>query len=601
MIVTRSQFTDVLASLELEPGPFSLDCEATGLRVYHDSRLFSVIISSGEETYYFNFQDYPDCDREQVLPREWILKFSDLLGNPNTLWFMHNAKYDLGLLTKEGLKFQGVIHCTEAIARVVRNDHLKYSLDACVERLGLKKSEAVEKYIKEHKPYTKEEIPGKDKLHVNKHFWRVPFSVIAPYGLADGQITYALGLHQISELTTTALSTPCELPNVLRVLNNERKLTKTLFKMEQYGIRIDPEYCMTAASYEQAQYEKAEAEFEKLSGIPFTDSNKVLAHAFTKMGEEYPLTEKGNPSFTDDVLSTFTTPLARVVQDYRSSRKKCHTYYRNFLWHRDENNLVHANIRQGGTGTGRVSCSDPNLQNLSKEEDFSQPFLIRRSFIPREGRFFFMIDYDQMEYRMMVDKAGETGLIRLILDEGLDVHAATAILIKRSRAQAKTINFGLLYGIGAAELARQLGCTVPEAKEMKASYFKSLPRVRDLIRGISGIAEQRGYIFNWLGRRSYFQDKRFCYKAPNYWDQGGCADVVKVAMNQIDELLWNKQTKMVMQIHDEILFEGVEEEKSLIPEIKTIMESVYPYRYLPLTCSVSHSYESWADKKEGVP
>lgn len=601
MVVTRPQFNPVLADLLEKPGPFSLDCEATGLRVYHDAQLFSLILGTGDTNYYFNFKEYSDCTPEQVLPREWLAQFAPLFERKQIVWFLHNAKYDLGLLSKEGLEISGIIHCTEAIARVERNDHLTYSLDACLTRIGLRKSDTVEKYIKEHKLYTKEEIPGKDKTHVNKHFDQVPFSVIVPYGITDGGGTFTLGLHQISALQKISQSTPSNLPSIHRVLNNERSLTQTLFKMEQYGIKIDPEYCKQAASFEQARYEKSAAEFEELSGIAFTDSNKVLATAFKKMGEEYPLTEKGNPSFTDDVLSGFTTPLAVVVQEYRDARKKCHTYYRNFLWHMDKEGIIHANLRQGGTATGRMSCSDPNLQNLSKEEDFSQPFLIRRAFIPRSGRFFFMIDYDQMEYRMMLDAAREKGLIRLILDENLDVHEATARMIGSTRSKAKTINFGLLYGIGLTSLSLQLGVTVAEARELKRQYFSKLPGVREFIQTITSRTAQRQYVFNWLGRRSHFPEAKFCYKAANYWDQGGCADVVKVAMNRIGTLLEGTQTRMVMQIHDEILFEGVEAEKDLIWECKKIMETVYPYKQLPLTCSVSHSYESWADKVEGMP
>jgi DNA polymerase-1 len=114
-------------------------------------------------------------------------------------------------------------------------------------------------------------------------------------------------------------------------------------------------------------------------------------------------------------------------------------------------------------------------------------------------------------------------------------------------------------------------------------------------------AKSRGQISNWLGRRYLFKDPNFAFRAPNYKIQGGCGDVVKVAMVDIDQMLVGRKTKMLVQIHDELLFEGHESELSLIPEIVGIMESTYPYRSLPLTCSVSHSHTSWADKKDGLP
>jgi DNA polymerase I len=601
MLVRQSDFTSILQSLA-EPRVRSLDCEATGLRVYHDARLFSLIIGEEEQVYYFNFQEYEDLGPEFILPRSWLREFNPIFASRDHSWALHNAKYDLALLWKEGLEVAGEIHCTMAIGRVLDNDRLKLSLDVLAKDHGMEKSDAVENYISENGLWDWEEIPGKKTRKKNLYFSKVPHHVIIPYGEQDGRITWCLRNLQQGQLHAQADLVPKGKPTVLDIAANEKKLTQVLFQMERTGIRVDAEYCREAAQYEMGRYEKAAHEFEILSGIPFRDSPKALEKAFIQAGEQYPRTEKGNPSFTDEVLKGFTTPLANLVREYRDAYKKCNTYYRNFLYHMDADGLIHANAKQSGTVTGRMSYSDPNLQNLNKEEDLEPRFLVRRSFIPRPGRFFFMIDYEQMEYRLMLDLAGEQAVIEKIL-QGLDVHEATAQMMGVSRQQAKTLNFMLLYGGGAQKLADALGLTLREAYALKDQYFSALPRVQTFIRRVMLTAEQRGFIFNWAGRICRFKDKTFSYAGPNHLIQGGCADIMKIGMVRIAEFLAERKakTQMLVQVHDELVFEGVEEEKHLIPEVKRILETVYPYKHLPLTCSVSYSHKSWADKVEGIP
>ncbi len=601
MVVTRQEFTRVLAILMAEPGRRSIDTETTGLRPFHGDELFSLIIGDFDGVeYYFNFGGTHGQGDEYTLPREWLCEFTPFFSEPNNIFYMHNGKFDLHMLAREGLAIQGVIHCTLAQARVLENDHMSYGLDACAKRIGIEKSDAVEKWINEQKAYTWVTPPGSKKKIKKPDYTRVPWEIITAYGEQDARVTRSLGQHQELQIRAIDQGSAVNAPKLSAVMRNEQRLTPTLFRMEQIGIKIDRDYCERAANHEMSRYFATAQEFERLAGTPFKDSNKAFAGAFTKLGEAYPTTEKGNPSFTDSVLEGFTSPLAKLIQDHREAYKKCNTYYRNFLYHADSGDIVHANIRQGGTGTGRLSYADPNLQNLNKEENLDEPYLVRRAFVPRPGYFFFMIDYDQMEYRMMLDLAAQLDIIYQV-KKGVDVHQAMADLLSVTRTVAKTINFSILYGAGAALLASRLGKTVEETKQIKADYFRKLPQVEHLIRSVSRTAEARGYIFNWLGRRSYFKDKTFAYKAPNYLIQGGCGDVVKVAMNQIDQYLLGKKTKMLVQVHDELVFEGHESEMSVIGDIVGMMEQAYPHKYLPLTCSVSHSFQSWADKVDGMP
>lgn len=181
----------------------ALDTETYGLGWM--DRLFSIALSSGTTNVYLNFNDRPDhlgAVAKTVLDKEWALQKLDeiLFNDTDRTWFIHNAKFDMRRLDLEGLKIDGVIHCTENTERVLTNDHLTYSLDACAKRRGLKKSDAVEKYISKHKLYEWVEIPGKLKREKNKRFSEVPFEIMWPYAEQDAKICYEIGMDQLAGL-----------------------------------------------------------------------------------------------------------------------------------------------------------------------------------------------------------------------------------------------------------------------------------------------------------------------------------------------------------------------------------------------------------------
>jgi DNA polymerase-1 len=359
---------------------------------------------------------------------------------------------------------------------------------------------------------------------------------------------------------------------------------------------------------------QAKETFAKITGEPFKDSTLVYQRVFQAdkdrwvYGAETP-TGKKNPSFDSDVLATFQNPAAKCVLDWRKAKSDAN-YYHGFLYEADRAGVIHASFNQHIAATGRFSSSNPNLQNLTKDEDvgLSSEFVVRRAIIPRPGNVFHMLDYDQMEYRLMLDYAarfandadGVLALIAKVL-AGLDVHQATADVAQIDRRSAKTVNFATLYGSGIKNLSGRLGVTEQRARDIRDSIFRAAPEIRQFIRRVSDTAEKRGYIVNWFGRKCSFPDATYSYRAPNYIIQGGCADIVKVAMNKIHAYLQPYQTKLVLMIHDELVLEGPPAEGPLvIPEVKRIMENVYPHRFLPLTCDVEHSYRSLADKVKGV-
>ena len=621
MIVTREMVGPVINRLK-DVKVLSVDTETSGLRPYHGDRIFSVIIVARAldgitYPFYFNFIPYPGLPQDHILLPEHLQKLKELFSDGSKTWYAHNAKFDLAMLAGEGIEILGTIHCTQAIERVVYNDYMPggYDLDSCAERIGFKKDRAVEEYIEKNKlwTYTSDDKPGSREK--NKHFDRVPFDIIVPYGERDADITFSLGQHQEKTLQGIANDTDKKLPSVLRIAENEKRLTKTIFNMERLGVKIDRPYCVRAASYEADRAEKSRSEFKRLTGKDFSASAKLFATVFADEKDKWSYTEKGNPSFDSESLSCFSNPAARAILDYRDAKSKS-DFYRGFLWHADRDDIIHPNFNPGGAATGRFSSSSPNFQNLTSEEseeELEQEFVVRRAIIPRPGFVFIMPDYDQMEYRMCFDYAcvmwgSETELVRKIKNEGLDPHQATADLVTAlgrmvlTRKLAKNANFGELYGSGLDTLAATIGGTRVEAQALKDALREAAPEIRNLTNNVSTTARTRGFIRNWAGRRSYLKDPNWAYKMTNYLIQGGCADVVKFAMNQIHDYLSAKKSKMVLTIHDELPCEVHESEIDEVPKkVKEIMENIYPYKYLPLTCGLEWSDKSLGDKKKGFP
>jgi DNA polymerase I-like protein with 3'-5' exonuclease and polymerase domains len=190
---------------------------------------------------------------------------------------------------------------------------------------------------------------------------------------------------------------------------------------------------------------------------------------------------------------------------------------------------------------------------------------------------------------------------------GMDFHQATVEAAKSqgveiTRYQAKTVNFLTIYGGGIGKLAGELGCPMAQATKIRQAIFSAAPEIESYIRSIQSAARDVGHITNWLGRRCYFPDSRTAYRAANYHVSGGAADIVKVAMNKIDEELLTLQSKMIITVHDELGIEAHESEIGSVPRrVLEIMETVYPYKYIPLTAGMEFSRKSFGDKTKGWP
>jgi DNA polymerase-1 len=596
--VTTANFESVVDRLVHTP-VLASDLETTGLSPFRGDRVFGVAFADEEREWYFNFND--DRPQDNPLPRSWLMRLAPIYAAPGVL-INHNLKFDGHFWLDLGFELRRELWCTMALARVEFNEHLKYSLDACAQRIGKHKDDTVKKYLDEHKDWEWESVPGKKTRSKRYFFARVPLPVIGPYACQDARAAYDLYTHQRASFADT--STSGAAPGLDQVVANERRLTRVCLDIEHRGLKVDVGYCRAALAHEQSRMSHAQREFQALAGMPLVDSAMALGPVLREAGLTLGKTATGKESIAEDVLITKKGHvLVDLILQYRDAQKRSNTYFSNFLTLSDDQGRIHADLRQGGTATGRFAAGNPNLQNLNAEDD--SPFPVRRAFVPDEDMLLVSIDYAQMEYRLMLDYAQEMGLIEKVLS-GIDVHEATAQVIREmgvpmTRQQAKNINFALLYGAGTGKLAQMMKCTVEQAAEMKGQYFRALRRIQGFIRQVIRTTEKRGYIFNWMGRRCYFPNPEFAYKAPNYLIQGGSADIVKKAMVDVDQFLRSHQSRMVLNIHDEIWLLMPRHETGLIPDVVKLMVQAYPHKTLPMECSVSWSDRSGHDLIEGVP
>lgn len=594
IIETPELAREICASLLGEPS-LALDTETTGLEWSDLPFVFSMA----------------NREHEYVAPIELAIYFTPLF-NTSKEWRFKNAKFDLHMMHKLGHKLQGRFHDITAYARLDRNDHFgnkPYSLANLANREGKAKDKAVDEYIKKHNLYEERTDRLGNKYKQPRYDW-VPRDILYRYAGLDARLTFDLLDTYVARLDDRSVE----------VGQHEARVNAVCEFMEWEGIRVDLDYTRAARAEEMAKAQATRLKFKELTGIEFVDSAKCLEPVFRAAGEKIFTTDTGRPSFTADILDEYESPIAQVVRNIRGHEKTISTYYNNIITMADlETNpfpVIHPSMWPDGTRTGRFSYSDPNLQNLPKDEEpdkakdpeawlewFNTRYFVRGCFIPRPGRMFVSLDYAQQEYRMMLAYAREQRLIERVM-AGMDLHAATAELVGVTRKQAKTLNFAILYGAGDKKLAKMLGITVDAARKLRLEYFGALPMVEKFIDKVIRTGRARGHVVNWFGRRLY-ADREFCYALPNHLIQGGGADVIKVAMVKgFESGLFNIENLPVAQVHDQLLLDVAMNRLDTIPEVVKLMEHAFPEKNgMRLKVDVSWSTKSFAerDMTKGFP
>lgn len=548
----------------------TVDTETTGLSFADYPFLVTAVIETPtwKESFLFDL-------RKEDIP-SWFLG----LYSQNTVQFM-NATLDARMIYKKYGVYPRSFIDLKSRARLRRNDYLEYSLASIAKRNGLEKSGVVDTYIGQNKLY--EERPSGRV----PQYYRVPNDILYPYAIQDAEVTHKL-------IKLESVYDDRSLP----VVANEDKLVEVCLYMERAGVKLDKEYTQSAIMYEKKKIMEAKTAFLNYTKEVYTNKREQLVRVLQNDGETIGKTDKGNYCLNEEALESFTSPVAKIIQEIRYREKKVSTFYQAYLNLVTPDELIHPSMDASGTVTGRFSYTKPNMQQCSKEEDSVEPFVVRGCFVPRRtGNILVSIDYSQMEYRMLLAYANESKLIKEVM-AGADIHQATADLLGTSRKAAKTINFGLLYGQGNDLLAQSLGVSVNEARRIKEGYFLKLPRVERFIHEVIKKGKTVGHVYTWLGRKLHVNSPDFAYKLVNYLIQGGGADVCKVAMNRIHPLIKDfSEYPMILQIHDALVFDLRPEDLGIIEPIVEIMETAFPTTNgMQLKVDVSYSTESLAER-----
>jgi len=393
----------------------------------------------------------------------------------------------------------------------------------------------------------------------------------------------------------------------------EFPFVNTLLSMENKGIKIDVEFLKELLQKANKTLDDLTNSIYELSGMEFNiNSTKQLGEVlFEKLSLKKGKKTKTGYSTDEKVLNSLKDehPIIKKILEYRESYKLRSTYIEPLLKlaSYDKNSRIYTSFLQTGTATGRLSSKNPNLQNIPVRTELGRE--IREAFISKEGYKLVSLDYSQIELRLLAHFSKDPTLVQAFKDDK-DIHLETAVKIfgkeeaSSKRSVAKSINFGLLYGMGSRKLADTLGITPKEAKGYIESYFASFPTVKEYLESIVEFSKEKGYVQTLLKRKRYFNYEMansflkasFEREAVNTLFQGSAADLMKLSMNKLDKELLDSENSMLLQIHDELIFEVKEDEvENFATNTKELMEDIYKLE-VPLKCSVSTG-NNWGELK----
>lgn len=520
----------------------------------------------------------------------------------------HNLKFDLSVLAMHGCQVEGPFFDTMLVHTLVypdRRHNMDFVSEAMLGYTPVKLTDLAEQYEgAENDLFASldQEAPKKKKGKKKElNMSLIPAEALADYAAEDTDVTW-----QIAEQLRPWLK-KIEQESIYQTI--EAPLIPVLTKMENTGIALDVVALKTIGDNLGQRIAGLTEKITEAAGQTFNlNSPKQLGEIlFGKMQlVEKPKKTKTGQFKTDEQTLASLAPKHPIVADilaYRESSKLKSTYVDALPNHvSTRTNRVHTHFHQLLASTGRLASSDPNLQNIPVRSEAGRE--IRKAFVPCDAQHTLLAaDYSQVELRVMAALSGDPAMIQAIKDD-LDIHAATAAKVfgveidavnSEQRRSAKMVNFGIIYGISAFGLSQRLGIGRSEAGEIIKTYFKQYPGIKDYMTQTVEFATEHGYIETVTGRKCYIRNidsrngmlkkaaERAAINAPV---QGSAADMIKLAMIRVDNLLQNEQTQMLLQVHDELLFDlHLEEQNSLVPRIVDTMENALPLPY-EIPCKV---------------
>ena len=571
--VLKQEDWDSLLQRMQETDHFAIDTETTSLD-YRIAELvgFSVAFDANDAYYIPLAHDYENAPEQ--LNREAVLaQIKPILENENIRKIGHHLKYDAHIFANHGIIIQGWYFDTMLAS---------YVLNAAATRHGM---DDVARVYLSHLTTTFEQIAGKGAKQ--KTFNQIELEVAAHYAAEDAHVTYRL-----YEVLSAKLQPFPELVNILH--NIEMPVARVLTGMEEDGIKLDHAFLDQLSVEFSETMQTLENQATELAGEAFNIASpkQVGEVLFDKLGiKGGKKTATGQYSTSESVLEKIEHPLAEVILEHRGLAKLKNTYTDRLVEQsHDTTHRVHTSYHQALTATGRLSSTDPNLQNIPIRTQIGRQ--IRKAFIAPEGRVLLAADYSQIELRLMAHFSQDDALVHAF-QHGQDVHRRTASEVlgiaiedvtNDQRRQAKAVNFGLLYGMSEFGLIRQLGFTREESQNYIKQYFHRYPGIYEYMQRTRQLALEQGFVETILGRRLYTPDidarnmmvrkaaERAAINAPL---QGSAADIIKIAMIEVDKILPKDQAKLLLQVHDELVFEADESiAEELSRQITDVMQSV---------------------------
>lgn len=582
LIESEAQIKELLTTMH-KAEKFCFDLETTGLNRFEADILGIAFCAEQRKAYYL---PYEEKLKEPL--QELFSTSSEKLG--------HNLKYDLSVLLNHGISVKGTLTDTMLLHALVAPGQ-KHGMDALAEtELGyktVKLSELAEKaasvapaddlFSLAEEKHTKKK-KGKD-IDMNA----IPTDLLAEYACEDVDITWQLA---------SALTPRLEEQGMTELYDKvEAPLLNVLTEIEMTGICISQKALATIGTDLQQKIDTLSTNITKEAGREFNlNSPKQLGEIlFGEMNlvEKPKKTKTGQFVTNEQTLSTLA-PKHKIVADileYRECAKLKSTYVDALPTHLEpKTGKIHTSLHQLQTATGRLASSDPNLQNIPIRSEAGKS--IRAAFVPRgEDYTLLACDYSQIELRVMAAMSEDQGMISAF-QAGKDIHTATAAKVfgvndddvtREMRSVAKMVNFGIIYGISAFGLSQRLDIPRKEASQIIEAYFEEYPQVKGFMESTVEEGKEKGYVETLMGRRRYMPDlnssngmiqKNAERAAINTPIQGSAADMIKLAMIQVQDFLKKKEckTEMLLQVHDELLFDLHKDEHDLIPEICKIME-----------------------------
>jgi DNA polymerase-1 len=539
------------------------DTETTSINPL-DSELVAIAFSWEKGSgYLVHFSESQETTREKLK----ILK--PIFENPAIVKIGQNMKFDIQVLANYGLEVKGPLFDT-MIAHYLLEPDMRHNMNLLSET-----------YLS-YSPVHIESLIG-EKGNNQKNMRSVPVEQIKEYAVEDADVTFQLKEVFQPRLRSEGLS---DLAGTI-----EMPLIRVLADMERDGVKLNQEDLKTIATELREDIIALEKEIFTLAGAEFNISSpKQLGDILfirLKLDDKARITKTKQFNTSEEILQRLTGrhPIVNKVLEYRGLKKLLSTYVETLPLLADKRTgRIHTSFNQAVASTGRLSSNNPNLQNIPVRDERGRE--IRKAFVPEKGNIFLSADYSQIELRLMAHLSHDRNMIDDFLS-GNDIHAATASKIfgvdikdvtREMRGRAKTANFGIIYGISSFGLSERLTIGRKEAKDLIDGYFNSYPGVKKYMDESIRKARELGYVTTMFGRRRYLRDiqsrnqvvrgnaERNAINAPI---QGSAADIIKIAMVKIHEIMKTEKyaSKMILQVHDELIFEVVPAELEKLKEL----------------------------------